>query len=246
MLPALWAPLQAGVRASVPALVLQSGTFNKLLLLLLMVLSISTWAVIVERFRLLGRVRKADRAFRAAFAEAANLAEVRLLASQHPGSLQAKLALEGLGTLLPRGEVPDLSPETIDLAGRAMERSRGDELDRLERHVGFLATVGSVSPFIGLMGTVWGVMSSFLNIGVQGSASLIVVAPGIAEALIATVAGLAAAIPAVVGYNQITVRLRSVGNDAANFISEFADRALREGRRVRREGAALPLEGVAR
>ena len=246
MLPALWAPLQAGVRASVPALVLQSGTFNKLLLLLLMVLSISTWAVIVERFRLLGRVRKADRAFRAAFAEAASLAEVRLLATQHPGSLQAKLALEGLGTLLPRGEVPDLAPETIDLAGRAMERSRGDELDRLERHVGFLATVGSVSPFIGLMGTVWGVMSSFLNIGVQGSASLIVVAPGIAEALIATVAGLAAAIPAVVGYNQITVRLRTVGNEAANFISEFADRALREGRRMRREGTALPLEGVAR
>jgi len=246
MLPALWAPLQAGVRASVPALVLQSGTFNKLLLLLLMVLSISTWAVIVERFRLLGRVRKADRTFRAAFAAAANLAEVRLLASQHPGSLQAKLALEGLGTLLPRGEVPDLAPETIDLAARAMERSRGDELDRLERHVGFLATVGSVSPFIGLMGTVWGVMSSFLNIGVQGSASLIVVAPGIAEALIATVAGLAAAIPAVVGYNQITVRLRTVGNEAANFISEFADRALRESRRMRREGAALPLEGVAR
>ena len=247
MLPALWAPLQAGVRASVPALVLQSGTFNKLLLLLLMVLSISTWAVIVERFRLLGRVRKADRAFRAAFAAAANLSEVRLLASQHPGSLQAKLALEGLGTLLPRGEVPDLATETIDLAGRAMERSRGDELDRLERHVGFLATVGSVSPFIGLMGTVWGVMSSFLNIGVQGSASLIVVAPGIAEALIATVAGLAAAIPAVVGYNQITVRLRSVGNDAANFISEFADRALREGRRARREGTPVPAyEGVAR
>jgi biopolymer transport protein TolQ len=247
MLPALWAPLQAGVRASVPALVLQSGTFNKLLLLLLMVLSISTWAVIVERFRLLGRVRKADRAFRTAFTSATNLTEVRLLASQHPGSLSAKLALEGLDTLLPRGEAPDLAPETIDLAGRAMERSRGDELDRLERHVGFLATVGSVSPFIGLMGTVWGVMSSFLNIGVQGSASLIVVAPGIAEALIATVAGLAAAIPAVVGYNQITVRLRTVGNEAANFISEFADRALREGRRGRREGVvASPLESVAR
>ena len=244
MLPALWAPLQAGVRASVPALVLQSGMFNKLLLLLLMVLSISTWAVIVERFRLLGRVRRADRAFRAAFQASVGLAEVRLLASQHPGSLQAKLALEGLGTLLPRGEMADLSPETIDLAARAMERSRGDELDRLERHVGFLATVGSVSPFIGLMGTVWGVMISVLNIGVQGSASLIVVAPGIAEALIATVAGLAAAIPAVVGYNQITVRLRTIGNEASNFISEFSDRALREGRRVRREGPVL--EGALR
>lgn len=248
MLPALWAPLQAGVRASVPALVLQSGTFNKLLLLLLMVLSVATWAVIVERFRLLRRVRNADRAFRAAFQASAGLAEARLLASQHPNSLQAKLALEGLAMLLPRGEQVDLSPDTVDMSGRAMERLRGDELDRLEHHVGFLATVGSVSPFIGLMGTVWGIMSSFLNIGVQGSASLIVVAPGIAEALIATVAGLAAAIPAVVGYNQLTVRLRTIGNEAANFVSEFADRALAEIRRGRREGsaAATHLEGVAR
>ena len=246
MLPGLWVPLQAGVRASVPALVLQSGTFNKLLLLLLMVLSVATWAVIVERFRLLGRVRQADRAFRSAFESTTALAEVRLVASQHPGSLEARLALVGLEALLPRGESSDLSLESIELAGRAMERARGEELDRLERHVGFLATVGSVSPFIGLMGTVWGVMSSFLNIGVQGSASLIVVAPGIAEALIATVAGLAAAIPAVVGYNQITVRLRSIGNDAGNFVSEFADRALREGRRDRRAHGAPALEAAAR
>jgi biopolymer transport protein TolQ len=236
MLPALWAPLQAGVRASVPALVLQSGSFNKFLLLLLMVLSVATWAVIVERFRLLRRVQAADRQFLLAFRTATSLSEVRLLATQHPNSLTARLAQEGLGLLAPRGEHPDLSSESVDLAGRAMERKRGDELDRLERHVGFLATVGSVSPFIGLMGTVWGVMSAFLNIGVQGSASLIVVAPGIAEALIATVAGLAAAIPAVVGYNQLTVRLRSIGNDAGNFVSEFGDRALREGRR-------RPLEG---
>jgi len=106
----------------------------------------------------------------------------------------------GWPPLAPRGGEPVTSdPLAVELAGRAMERLKNDELDRLEKHVGFLATVGSVSPFIGLMGTVWGVMSAFMNIGVQGSASLIVVAPGIAEALIATVAGLAAAIPAVVG-----------------------------------------------
>ncbi|MEP7028786.1 MAG: MotA/TolQ/ExbB proton channel family protein, partial [Candidatus Eisenbacteria bacterium] len=188
-------------------------------------------------------------AFHGAFLAATALGEVRLIASQHPGSLQGRLALVGLEALLPRGESADLSAESVALAGRAMERARGDELDRLERHVGFLATVGSVSPFIGLMGTVWGVMSSFLNIGVQGSASLIVVAPGIAEALIATVAGLAAAIPAVVGFNQLTVRLRTIGNDAENFVSEFADRALREGRHDRRPGAdraTAPLEGAAR
>ncbi len=231
MLPAIVVPLQAGVRASVPSLVLSSGTFNKLLLLLLLVLSIATWAVIVERWRLLRRVQAADRAFRTAFRAATTLAETRLLATQQPASLLARLGAEGLAHLAPRGEAPATGTLAVELATRAMERARSDEIDRLEKHVGFLATVGSVSPFIGLMGTVWGVMSAFLNIGVQGSASLIVVAPGIAEALIATVAGLAAAIPAVVGFNQLIVRLRTLGSDATSFISEWGDRALREAAR---------------
>jgi biopolymer transport protein TolQ len=113
-----------------------------------------------------------------------------------------------------------------ELAQRAMERAVADELARLERHVGFLATAGSVSPFIGLMGTVWGVMSAFLSIGAQGSASLVVVAPGIAEALITTVAGLAAAIPAVVGYNHLLVRLRGIGNACGGFVTEYLDRRM--------------------
>jgi biopolymer transport protein TolQ len=87
------------------------------------------------------------------------------------------------------------------------------------------------------MGTVWGIMSAFLNIGVQGSASLVVVAPGIAEALIATVAGLAAAIPAVVAYNILAGRLRSLGNDASTFVSEFVDSAVRESRGRKRPAA---------
>jgi biopolymer transport protein TolQ len=113
-----------------------------------------------------------------------------------------------------------------EIAERAMDRAANEETAILERHVGFLATAGSVSPFIGLMGTVWGVMSSFLNIGVQGSASLVVVAPGIAEALIATVAGLAAAIPAVVAYNHFTTRLREFANNTSAFASEYLDRRL--------------------
>jgi len=230
MLPAIVVPLQAGVRASVPSLVMSSGAFNKGLLLLL-VLSVWTWAVIVERWRLLRRVQAADRTFRTAFRAATSLAETRLLATQQPASLLARLGAEGLSHLAPRGEVAPEGRLAAELATRAMERARSDELDRLERHVGFLATVGSVSPFIGLMGTVWGVMSAFLNIGVQGSASLIVVAPGIAEALIATVAGLAAAIPAVVGFNQLITRMHTIGNDATSFISEWGDRALREASR---------------
>jgi len=249
MLPASLIPLQAGLRASVPSLVMQAGGFNKALLALLLVLSIATWAVIVERWRLLRRVQSADRAFRTSFRAATSLAEARLLATQQPLSLLGRLAIEGLATLAPRGgEAAPPEPLSVELAMRAMERLKNDELDRLEKHVGFLATVGSVSPFIGLMGTVWGVMSAFMNIGVQGSASLIVVAPGIAEALIATVAGLAAAIPAVVGFNQLITRLRSVGNEATSFLSEFGDRALREQARARNESAhiAPPLSEVRR
>src|SRR5215510_7979209 len=110
-----------------------------------------------------------------------------------------------------------------------MQRARTDEMERLERHVSIVSTTGSVAPFVGLMGTVWGVMTAFLNIGVQGSASLVVVAPGIAEALIATLAGLAAAIPAVIGYNQLVSRVRSIDNFAVAFISEFADMASQSG-----------------
>jgi biopolymer transport protein TolQ len=116
----------------------------------------------------------------------------------------------------------------LELASRAMQRARVDEMERLERHVSFLATTGSVAPFVGLMGTVWGVMTAFLNIGVQGSASLVVVAPGIAEALIATLAGLAAAIPAVIGYNSLVSRLRTIDGGAGSFITEFADEVLLE------------------
>ncbi len=234
MLPGLIAPLQGGVRASVPSLIMQSGGFNKFLLLLLIVLSVATWAILVDRWRLLSVAQAADRRFRVAFRGASGLAETRLMASQHPLSLQARLAQEGLGLLAPRGESADLSTESLELAARAMERARSDELDRMEKNVGFLATVGSVAPFVGLMGTVWGIMSAFLNIGVQGSASLIVVAPGIAEALIATVAGLAAAIPAVVAYNILAGRLRSLGNDASTFVSEFVDSAMREARSRKR------------
>ena len=176
--------LQAGVgmRASVPALVASSGLFAKFILLLLLGISVYTWAIIVERLRLYVRVQRDDRAFLAAFRAAPGSDPPVGL---HPSSLLAKLARTG--ERVPASQAQAAGPPAAsrdELAQRARERAAGDELVRLERHVGFLATAGSVSPFIGLMGTVWGVMSAFLSIGAQGSASLVVVAPGIAEALI--------------------------------------------------------------
>jgi biopolymer transport protein TolQ len=219
-----------GLRASVPSLIMAAGPFAKGILLLLAAMSVYSWAVIWNRLRLYGRVEKADQAFLGAFRRLPAKADARLVCEQHPASLLARVALTGQRTL---DQHPASESNTralrYELALRAMDRAASEETVKLEHHVGVLATTGSVSPFIGLLGTVWGVMSAFLNIGAQGSASLVVVAPGIAEALIATVAGLAAAIPSVVGYNHLVGRLREFGNATGQFASEYLDRRLDGG-----------------
>jgi biopolymer transport protein TolQ len=223
--------LQAGVRASIPSLVASASLFTKGILVLLLVMSVYSWAVIWDRLRLYARVERADRDFLGVFRKLPPTTEFRLVCEQHPHSLLARVALSGQRSLDQHPPVVDV-PRTDrhETVQRAMDRSANEESAVLERHVGFLATVGSVAPFIGLLGTVWGVMSSFLNIGSQGSASLVVVAPGIAEALIATVAGLGAAIPAVVGYNHLLGRLREFANNTGRFASEFLDARLGGGR----------------
>lgn len=216
--------LGGSIRASVPSLVWNSGPFAKIILVVLLVMSVYSWAVIWNRLQRYMRVERANRVFLASFRKLKPGADCKLVCEQHPDSSLAKVALAGQRTLDQHPGSPTAT--RADLAQRAMDRSASEETAKLERHVGFLATTGSVSPFIGLMGTVWGVMSAFLNIGAQGSASLVVVAPGIAEALIATVAGLAAAIPAVVGYNHLVGRIRDLENSAAHLASEFLERRL--------------------
>lgn len=211
-----------GVGASVPALVANAGPVSKAILLLLLGMSVYSWAVMVNRLRLYSSVERSDRSFLDAFRRMPAASDFRLTAEQHPISLLARIALAGQRGLEAHSHVTGGARDEFVM--RAMDRAAADEIARLERHVGFLATTGSVAPFIGLLGTVWGVMSSFLNIGAQGSATLAVVAPGIAEALIATVGGLAAAIPAVVGYNHCLGRLRDFTNANSRFVLEFLDR----------------------
>ena len=219
--------LGGGARASVTALIGSAGPFAKVLLLILLAISVYSWAVIWSRLRLYARVEREDRAFLGALRRLPSNADSRLVCEQHPGSVLARVAMGGQRAL--EQHPPEAGGSVAlryEIAQRAMDRAASEETAGLERHVGFLATAGSVSPFIGLMGTVWGIMSSFLNIGAQGSPSLIVVAPGIAEALIATIAGLAAAIPAVVAYNHLLGRLRDIGNATSQFASEYLDRRL--------------------
>ena len=213
-----------GVGVSVPGLILHATFFSKIILLLLLGISVYSWAVIWMRSRLFAAAERADRTFLEGFRRMEPGAEFRLLAEQAGAGTLGRTALAGDRVLRDPRTASLSAPEKLDLARRAMDRAASEETARLEHQVGFLATTGSVSPFLGLLGTVWGVMSSFLSIGGQGSASLAVVAPGIAEALIATVAGLATAIPAVVAYNHFLGRIREIANVQAQFTSEFLDR----------------------
>ena len=115
----------------------------------------------------------------------------------------------------------EISLSSIDNVQRALNRASNTEMTKLESSLGFLATTGSASPFIGLFGTVWGIMETFKAIGARGSATLAVVAPGISEALIATAAGLAAAIPAVIFYNYFLNKSKTMVQEMDNFADEF-------------------------
>jgi biopolymer transport protein TolQ len=221
-----WLMLRAGAAASIPQLIADASLFSKAVLLLLVGMSVYSWAVLWDRLRLYGRVRMQDARFLQAFRTADSAADVRMIAMQHPLSVLAKTSLAGQKASEQHTSEAVGAAARIELVQRAMDRAADEATNHLERHVGFLATTGSVAPFIGLMGTVWGVMVSFVNIGAQGSASLVVVAPGIAEALIATIAGLAAAIPSVIGYNHCLGKLREIGHAATQFASEYVDRRL--------------------
>jgi len=217
--------LGVGAAGSIPALVAKASPFSKAVLALLVGLSVYSWAVMWDRLRLYSRVRTQDARFLQAF-RGGDGKDLRTVAMQTPLSVMAKAAMAGQKASEQHSADQVGQAARFELVQRAMDRTSDEAVNNLERHVSFLATTGSVAPFIGLMGTVWGVMVSFVNIGAQGSATLVVVAPGIAEALIATIAGLAAAIPSVIGYNHCLGKLREIGHSAAQFTSEYLDRRL--------------------
>lgn len=183
---------------TVLTLILQAGLVVKIVLLILLWFSIFSWAIILYKFRFLKRVEKESEEFQHVFRKSKDL---NILYQS-----TKRMSLSPLVNLF-RAVYPEeeLTREEIK---RTLKRIEALESARLERYLTFLATTGSTTPFIGLFGTVWGIMNSFRGIARVGSASLSVVAPGIAEALIATAAGLAAAIPAVVAYNYYLSRVR--------------------------------------
>jgi biopolymer transport protein TolQ len=223
-----------GVDREILGLVGQAGPVVKAVLFLILFLSIFSWAIIIQKAL---AFRKARRSLREAEIlvqqldglEDAPVAHSRLQGSPW-GRILASAYAEAFGKNLP-GETFSSSggvgshDDVVDRLRRAMDRTATMERDRYEEGVLSLGTVANIAPFIGLFGTVWGIMNSFLAIGLSGAASLVAVGPGIAEALIATAAALAAAIPAAVGYNHFLGRLRAMESDLERVSGIILDRA---------------------
>ena len=197
------------VSLSVISLFMHADIVVKGVLLLLLAASVWSWAVIIDKLWRLSTASRSARAQEARVA-AAHGAPDLMAPSGRPGSGDpaGAVLLAGWTESSEAGwEAPETQSERRDRIERAMRLALSTELRRLEARLPFLATLGSAAPFIGLFGTVWGIMRSFTGIAAANNTSLAVVAPGIAEALFATAMGLAAAIPAVVAYNKITVDL---------------------------------------
>ncbi len=203
---------------TVLTLIFKAGLIVKFVLLLLLFFSVFSWAIILYKLRLLSKIEKESKEFYQAFLkdkqwDALYKSTKKLTISPLANLFRAAYSIEDAG---------------IDEIKSTLKKIESMEAARLERYLTFLATTGSTTPFIGLFGTVWGIMNSFMGIGRIGAASLAVVAPGIAEALIATAAGLVTAIPAVIAYNYFLSRTRRSIIMTEDFSQELIDHLMRK------------------
>jgi len=211
------------------AIILGAGIVVKLVLLLLISFSVVSWGIILFKFFQVQRAKGESERFMDFFWKSKRFDAIASQVDRFANSPLTVLFNEGYSELKKVVETDGKSDGTAfstDLGGvenvsRALRRATNSEITRLEKYLTFLATTGSTSPFIGLFGTVWGIMTAFEGIGKTGSASLAVVAPGIAEALIATAIGLVAAIPAVMAYNHFQHKIRVLINEMDSFTTEF-------------------------
>jgi biopolymer transport protein TolQ len=199
-------------------------------LLILLILSVFSWAIIFQKSRQLSSIEQQTKRFLQMFRAGRGLPDPKTLRAGAGGTPLVSVYEAGYREL--EGQLGGGNPRPVAAGGNnALKNARavgvnmqvaaGDEVRRLEKGMSWLATTGSVSPFIGLFGTVWGVMDAFSGLGDAGTASLRAVAPGIAEALITTAAGLFAAIPAVIAYNHYLRGIRVVASRMDSFASEF-------------------------
>jgi biopolymer transport protein TolQ len=207
-----------------------TGLVVKLVLFILLYFSVVSWAIIFFKLLQVRRANVESERFLDFFWKTKRFDAINSQLDRFTNSPLTVLFSEGYGEMVKLKEKGDEKEDptvvSTDLGGidniaRALRRATTSEITRLEKYLTFLATTGATAPFIGLFGTVWGIMTAFKGIGETGSASLAVVAPGIAEALIATAIGLVAAIPAVMGYNHFQNRIKVLIAEMDNFSTEF-------------------------
>ncbi len=197
-------------------LVSETGPVAKVVLGVLLFASVFSWALIVQKYQLMGRARTQSSRFQRAFRKATRLQDVAAVSEQFKPSPLVSVFEGGYEELKKQGGLRN--PVAVQ---RAMQIASSEELTRIERRLPWLATIGSVTPFIGLFGTVWGIIDAFHGLGTAGAATLRAVAPGISEALITTAAGLFAAIPAVIAYNVFLNQVREFGSRMDDFSLEM-------------------------
>lgn len=193
-------------------------------MLCLLGFSIASWTMIIQRSKALNKAKVESEIFEDRFWSGADLSKLYREIAQR-GNVEGieNLFVAGFKEFARIRKSPNASPEAVvDGTHRAMRVALSREVDTLETHLSFLATVGSISPYIGLFGTVWGIMNSFIALGAVQQATLSMVAPGIAEALIATAMGLFAAIPAVMAFNRFSHSVEKLENSYGNFMEEFS------------------------
>jgi len=237
MTTAVLAQLGAAVPTSPWEMVVHANLLTQIVLGLLVILSLVSWAVMWAKWRQLRAVFAAGRKFMREFERAAALEEVASLARRSPASPFTRVFSRALnffaemkpGALRDAGASP-LSGSQVEALRLILDSETASERDRLARFIPWLAVIGSSSPLIGLLGTVLGVIDAFIGIATSGSGNLSAVAPGVAEALIATAAALAVAIPAIFGYNIFANQVTRLESELENFGSELIAHMVREGR----------------
>jgi len=208
-----------------------TGPVGRGVLVLLVVFSVISWAIILQKGVSLSRAYGQSQTFLQVFRRSSKFSEVNAICTQlkasplvgvfQAGYLEVNQQVRGTERSSAGGNPARPTVKSLESLSRSLARAATVETTRIERRVSFLATTASVTPFIGLFGTVWGIMTAFGDIGRMGSANLAVVAPGISEALVTTAAGLAAAIPAAVFYNYYSSRIRVLGSMMDDFALEF-------------------------
>ncbi len=233
--------MQAGraVPTSPWELVATAGTETKIVLVVLAVFSLVSWFLIISKAWQFSRLKRGGASFFRAVAHATRLAEARQAVGILPPTPYTRLFNEGVtfyGELVPGGvdaearQAPKLTQSQLEALRMVLETQVDAEHDQLGKWIPWLATFGSVSPLLGLLGTVLGVMNAFIGIATSGGGNLAAVAPGVAEALVATVAGLAVAVPSVMAYNIFTARQNFIAAELEGFAREMIVTLAREGR----------------